>query len=99
LTPIPTPTTTPTPEPTAADAPEAGVQGDLDCNARIDARDALAALRIVAGISGDACSAVTPDVNCNGLTDTGDALVILQYVADLPARTGAGCPRVGGAAS
>jgi hypothetical protein len=50
----------------------------------------------VAGISGGTCSAASPDVNCNGLTDTGDALVILQYVADLPASTGAGCPRVDG---
>jgi hypothetical protein len=71
----------------------------MDCNALIDAKDALVVLRIVAGISGDPCSAASPDVNCNSLTDTGDALVILQYVADLPASTGAGCPRVGGAAS
>jgi len=96
--PTPTPTATPSPGPTPPD-PVPALQGDMDCNALIDAKDALVLLRIVAGISGDTCSAASPDVNCNSLTDTGDALVILQYVADLPASTGPGCPRVGGAAS
>lgn len=95
LTPIPTPTTTPTPEPTATDAPEAGVQGDLDCNAQIDAKDALAVLRIVAAVSAGTCGQVSPDVNCSGSTETTDALVILQYVADIPADAGNECPKVG----
>jgi len=93
----PTPTATPPQQP--ADLPGSVLQGDTDCNARIDAKDALVVLRTVTGLSGAQCAAATTDVNCSGATETTDALAILQYVADVPSLAQGSCPKVGSVAS
>ncbi|HSP54265.1 MAG TPA: hypothetical protein VLS25_01645 [Dehalococcoidia bacterium] len=79
---------------TPAPASNRRLQGDLDCNAAIEARDGLI-VRIAAGVPANACAAASSDVNCDGDTDTADALDVLLYVARVPIDTTADCPRVG----
>src|SRR3990172_6453901 len=50
----PTPTATPPQQP--ADLPGSVLQGDTDCNARIDANDEIVVLRTVTGLSGAQCA-------------------------------------------
>jgi uncharacterized protein YkwD len=93
-TPAQTPPATPGPTPTPTRTPGPGVKGDLDCNTEIDSIDALAILRLVAGLDFGNCAADT-DIDCDGDTATTDARPILQYVADIRSGFGSGCPSVG----
>jgi hypothetical protein len=86
----PTPTLTPTPS-----GPDGeGLQGDIDCNRMIDARDALAVLRAIAGMPAAGC-ATTADVDCDGEAGILDALTILRYVAQIRSVEDGSCPKVG----
>jgi hypothetical protein len=81
------PTASPTPFPTPAPA----VAGDLDCDGLVTPQDALAQMRLIAEIGGEAqnCSpdqqpaSPSGDVNCDNLVNAADVTVILQYIAGL----------------
>ncbi|MDO8616760.1 MAG: peptidoglycan DD-metalloendopeptidase family protein [Dehalococcoidia bacterium] len=83
--PSPTPLPTPDPEPLPpAEAPGKSVAGDVSCDGRIDALDAVAALRHAGGVAaGGDCVASSGDVDCSGRVDRADALRLLRYLAGL----------------
>ncbi len=60
------------------------IAGDTDCDAGVDAVDALQVLRETAGLPTGADCLSAGDVNCNGASTAVDALFILRYVAALP---------------
>ena len=73
-----------------------GVQGDVDCNARVDSVDALHVLRDVAGLSSAQCIATAGNVNCDAGITSLDALDILRFVAGLPPLPAPpACPAIG----
>lgn len=110
-TPTPTPTLSPTPTPQAnpTATPLAGgqpqIQGDVDCNASVNAVDALKGLRYVAGLSvsqepgcpeiGSEFASMWGDVDCDGDIDAVDPLKILRYVAALSVNQSEPCPDIG----
>ncbi len=57
----------------------------MDCDGRIDHRDALAVLRRLAHVPGSGGCAGSTDVDCDGVTDVLDALAILRHAARLSA--------------
>jgi hypothetical protein len=80
--------------------------GDLDCDGDVDAVDALAILRFVAGLPPlvqqepcddvGASGAAFGDLDCDGDVDAVDALAVLRFVADLsPLIQQEPCPDVG----
>ncbi len=99
-TPTPVPTPAPTPSPTATPAPTpaptptptlAYVRGDANCDGQVDAVDALALLRWVAGLEPRAPCLEQADANCDGALDAVDALDVLRHVAGLPVLAPSGC--------
>jgi hypothetical protein len=104
----PEPTPTPGPTPTLGPSPTPGelLVGDMDCDGDVDSVDALAILRVVAGLRPLTQEAGCPDVGssgaifgdlgCDGALDAVDALRILRFVAGLSAIPAPkGCPVVG----
>ena len=98
-TPTPTPTSSPTPTTTHGGSQTPSPtghtyrQGDLNCDGRIDGRDALRPLRAAAGlpmapVNGcpnlDAGSPKFGDVNCDGQIDAGDSVAILEHASGVP---------------
>lgn len=81
------------PSPTASAAPVA--QGDADCDGHVDPVDALAALRLAAGLNTEPACLVAANVDCSLAVDAVDALLILRYVAALPVTPPPGCPQIG----
>jgi len=81
----------------AAPAPgaQAAFSGDYNCDAAIDALDALTALRVGANLQALPGCADPASVDCDGQTDAVDALFILRYTAQLPVTLPVGCPDVG----
>ncbi len=73
--------------------------GSVDCNAVVDAVDALMVLRFVANMQPAAQCIDTADVQCDGDVDAVDALQILRFVAGLTPVQEQGCPEVGSALS
>ena len=82
------------------------MKGDLNCNDKIEAVDALAILVHVSGLGGaDGCmklgtavagaAAVHGDMDCDGDVDAIDALTIIRFVAVLPVNLPPGCAPVG----
>jgi glucose/arabinose dehydrogenase len=73
-------------------------QGDANCDQVVDARDALAVLRVAANVPPFApCAAQTGDVDCSDAVDATDAIDIVMYAAGLPVPTGQGALSVEGA--
>lgn len=60
------------------------IAGDTDCDATVDAVDALQVLRETAGLPAGAECLPAGDVNCDGARTAVDALFILRHVAALP---------------
>jgi len=72
------------------------IQGDVDCNATVEAVDALHVLRSVAQLPvSAACLQASGDTDCDGKATSVDALRILRYVALLTVPVIAGCAGVG----
>ena len=71
------------------------LKGDADCNFQINAVDALAVLRRVAGLGSPSGCGNAGDVTCDGKLDVVDALLILRHVAALSVNLPAGCPTIG----
>ncbi len=77
-------------------------RGDIDCNGKVDAVDALKLLRNVAGLPvsqsepcpdiGSGAPNPVGDINCSGVPDAVDALLVLRHVAGLPVSLPEGCP-------
>lgn len=99
------PTQTPTPGPTQTPSGKP-VFGDMDCDGDVDAVDALAILRFVAGLpplaQTEPCDdvgsagAAFGDLDCDGDVDAVDALAVLGFVAGLsPLAQTEPCPDVG----
>lgn len=85
-----TATPSPAPHPTASPLANKLLRGDVDCDGRVDAVDALSLLRGLANVPESGCA--TPlDANCDGVTDVLDALNILRFTAGLPDQQTAGC--------
>jgi len=96
-----TPTTTPTPTPptgppTVTPAPPP-LWGDIDCNNMINSADALALLRLVAGlfVPRPAHCAVAEDVDCNDVVNSVDALKLLRFSVGLSVTRTLPCPMIG----
>lgn len=95
--PTPSPTARPSPPPTptaaTAPAPAAGVavRGDMDCDGRVDSRDALAVLRGLAGLGGARGCGRSADIDCDGRLGARDALIILRRAVRLATAAGALC--------
>lgn len=68
--------------------------GDADCDAGVDAVDALQALRSVAGLTAHAC-VLLANVKCDDGLNSVDALLILRHVASLPVNLPQNCPELG----
>ncbi len=66
-------------------APEgsAGSPGDADCDGDADAVDALAILRLSAGLPEGAACAQAADIDCSGSLEAVDALLVLRFAAGL----------------
>lgn len=108
---IPTPAATPTPTPSDTGAPGEYLWADADCDARIDAVDALAFARFVAGLPPLTQNEPCPDVgarvqitegllpwgdaDCDRDVDAVDALKVLRHVAGLAAGQTEPCPDIG----
>lgn len=70
-----------------------GLPGDADCDGDADATDALAVLRLAAGLPEGAACAPAADVDCSGSLDAVDALLVLRFAAGLtPALPSCGTP-------
>jgi predicted outer membrane repeat protein len=106
-TPIPTPTPTPspthsptatphaTPTPTLGPSPTpSGLNGDANCDKKVDTADALAILGDAGGITPHAPCQNAEDVDCNGHVEGLDALRVLRWFIGAP-MAHAGCPQVG----
>ena len=88
----PSASVTPTPGPSETPTPKA-LFGDMDCDGDVDAVDALAILRFVAGLpplgQTEPCSdvgssgGVFGDLDCDGDVDAVDALAVLRFLAGL----------------
>ncbi|MEX0683886.1 MAG: S8 family serine peptidase [Dehalococcoidia bacterium] len=89
--PTPTPTETPSPMPTVQAIP----CGDVDCNYRVDSRDALWIISFMAFVEPTAPCLGKGYVNCDEALDQIDALVILRYSGGVPLNIPANCPGVG----
>ncbi|HUF52455.1 MAG TPA: matrixin family metalloprotease [Dehalococcoidia bacterium] len=90
----PTPTEGPTPTPQGATPTAASpVQGDVDCDNKVDSGDVLAILQMSAVGKSAACGS-NGDVNCSGQTSAVDALILVRYLAGLSDSVG-GCTPVG----
>src|SRR5512141_2020915 len=76
--------------------PGPGQQGDVNCDAGVNAVDSLQILRSVAGLSTSAnCLDDAGDVDCSSAINSVDALRILRYVAGLNVQTPDGCAPIG----
>ncbi len=86
------------PGPRGQDAAAVVIQGDVNCDAAVNAVDSLQILRSVAGLSTSAnCLDDAGDVDCSGAINSVDALRILRYVAGLNVQTPDGCTPIGDA--
>lgn len=95
-TPSPSPTAAPSPSPTPALSPTpVPLRGDANCDRQVDAVDALAVLRWVAGLGAGAGCLGQADANCDGALDAVDALEVLRYVAGLALSPPDGCAGLG----
>lgn len=63
--------------------PGAALAGDADCDGDADAVDALAVLRLAAGLPETAACAPAADADCSGTLDAVDALLVLRLAAGL----------------
>ena len=80
-----------TPSPT----PFVDIQGDATCDGSVDATDALAVLRMNAGLLLIPCVEFDGDVDCNLTTNAIDALKILRHNAALSVTQAEPCPDIG----
>lgn len=79
--------------------------GDVDCDFKVNAVDALLVLRQVARLPvtqnppcpgiGRGMTSIFGDVDCGGAVDAVDALRILRYASDLPTPLREGCRAIG----
>jgi len=60
-----------------------GLPGDADCDGDADAVDALAVLRLSAGLPEAAACASAADADCSGSLEAVDALLLLRFAAGL----------------
>lgn len=74
---------------------QTSVVGDVDCDSRVGATDALGVLRLVGGLGGRPVCNGAADVDCDGQVTAVDALGILAYVAGTPHRQKRSCPSIG----
>jgi predicted outer membrane repeat protein len=106
-TPTHTPTPTPTPTPSPTHSPTAtphatptptttpsGLNGDANCDGKVDPADALAILGDAGGVTPHAPCQNAEDVDCNGHVEGLDALRVLRWFIGAP-MAHAGCPQVG----
>ena len=71
-------------------------RGNVNCDAQVNAVDALFVLRYVAGMQPYAPCIYAGDVNCTGGITAVDALGVLRYVAQMsPLPSAPGCPPLG----
>jgi hypothetical protein len=93
VTPVRTPTETPSPPPLVSPTVTAHVKrlnGDVDCDGRVDALDALSLLRGLANVPATGCA--TPmDATCSMDTVVLEALQILRFSAGLALPETTGC--------
>jgi hypothetical protein len=85
-----------TPTPTATPIPD--IQGDSTCDGAVDASDALAVLRLNAGLTvilPPPCETFDGDVDCSLSTNSVDALKILRHNAALSVTQNEPCPDIG----
>jgi len=68
--------------PTAV-TPSNKLKGDVNCDGKVTARDALMVLQVYAGLIDNLPCMKNADVNHDGRVNSLDALFILQYVAGL----------------
>ena len=104
-TPTPTPTASHTPTPTSSN-PAQLIEGDLDCNHTVNARDALSELDFLAGLNPgqhqpcpaiDSLSPKFGDLNCDNLINGGDITKLLRHLGGLPVSDNPPCPQIGAA--
>ena len=98
----PTPKSTATPSPTPSSTPHAtpthsagALNGDANCDLKVDPTDALAILGDADGVTPHAPCENAEDVDCNGHVEGLDALRVLRWFIGAPMTHDAGCPEVG----
>jgi hypothetical protein len=69
--------------------------GDVNCDAGVDAVDALFILRAVAQIEPEAHCINLGDVDCDLALDAVDSLGVLRFVAGIPLAPPPGCRPIG----
>jgi hypothetical protein len=83
---------------TPTTTPFLDIQGDSNCDGEVDATDALAVLRMGAGLAvvvPPPCEGFDGDVDCSLTTNAVDALKILRYSAALSVFQNEPCPDIG----
>ncbi len=71
------------------------LNGDANCDGKVDPTDALAILGDAGGVTPKAPCQNAEDVDCNGHVDGLDALRVLRWFIGAPMSHLAGCPEVG----
>ncbi len=95
-TPTATPVSTPKPSPKPTPTSSSFRSGDVNCDGRIDALDALAVLLHAAQLEPAAdCLTVAGDVNCDRKVSSGDSLLILRHMAGLKVTQPPKCRPIG----